>query len=76
MHKVYDLAGRLISVTTAYGTADAGTVSYTYYDDGRKQTETDARGNKATFYYDEAGRLASVVDQTNKQHHIRLRWRE
>ncbi len=27
---VYDLAGQLTSVTYAFGTADAGTVSYTY----------------------------------------------
>lgn len=40
-HNVYDAAGRLTSVTTAYGTADAATTAYTYYNDGRKATETD-----------------------------------
>ncbi len=64
-HNVYDLAGRLTSVTSAYGTADAATTSYTYYDDGRKATETDPRGHTTTYNYDPAGRLTSVVDAVN-----------
>ena len=51
---VYDLAGRLLSVTTAYGTPDAATTSYTYYNDNRKATETDPRGNTTTYNYDPA----------------------
>jgi len=62
MHNVYDLAGRLTSTTMAYGTADATTTSYTYYNDGRKATETDPGGNTTTYNYDPAGRLTSVVD--------------
>jgi YD repeat-containing protein len=61
-HNVYDLAGRLTSVITAYGTADAATTSYTYYDDGRKKTETDPGNHTTTYNYDPAGRLTSVVD--------------
>ncbi|MBZ5726561.1 MAG: hypothetical protein LAP87_16365 [Acidobacteriia bacterium] len=61
-HNEYDLAGRLIAVTTAYGTPDAARTSYTYYDDGRKRTETDAGGHTTTYNYDAAGRLTSVTD--------------
>jgi len=35
---------------------------YTYYNDGRKATETDALGHTTTYNYDAAGRLTSVVD--------------
>jgi RHS repeat-associated protein len=63
-HNVYDAAGRLTSVTTAYGTPDAATTTYTYYNDGRKQTETDPLGptHTTTYSYDPAGRLTSTVD--------------
>ena len=63
-HNVYDAAGRLTSVTTAYGTPDAATTAYTYYNDGRKQTETDPLGptHTTTYNYDPAGRLTSTVD--------------
>src|SRR5439155_4771236 len=63
---VYDLAGQLMSVTSAFGTADAGTVSYTYYLDGRQKTVTDennqSTGLHTTNTYDPAGRLTSVQD--------------
>ena len=61
-HNVYDLAGRLISTTSAFGTAQATTTTYTYYADGRKATDTDARGNTTTYAYDAAGRLISTLD--------------
>ena len=63
-HNVYDAAGRLTSVTTAYGTPDAATTTYTYCNDGRKQTETDPLGptHATTYNYDPAGRLTSTVD--------------
>jgi RHS repeat-associated protein len=59
---VYDTAGRLTSVTTAADVpADARTTGYTYYDDGRKASETDPRGNLTNYAYDKAGRLTSVT---------------
>jgi RHS repeat-associated protein len=63
---VYDLAGQLTSTTYAFGTVDAGTVSYTYYLDGRQKTITDetnqSTGLHTTNTYDPAGRLNSVQD--------------
>jgi RHS repeat-associated protein len=61
-HNVYDSASRLTSATQAFGTADAATTSYTYYNDGRKATETDALSHTTTYNYDAAGRLTSTVD--------------
>jgi RHS repeat-associated protein len=61
-HNVYDAAGRLTSVTQAFGTPDAATTSYTYYDDGRKHTETDPLNHTSTYNYDAAGRLTSTVN--------------
>src|SRR5207244_4105466 len=62
----YDLAGQLTGVTSAYGTTDAGTVSYTYYLDGRQQTITDetnqSTGLHTTNTYDPAGTLTSGQD--------------
>lgn len=51
------MAGRLTSVTAA----DSSQTSYTYYNDGRKATETDP-GHTTTYNYDAAGRLISTVD--------------
>jgi RHS repeat-associated protein len=59
-HHVYDLAGREVSVTRAYGTSNATTTTYTYYDDGRKETETDALGHTTTYTCDIAGDLTGV----------------
>ena len=61
-NNVYDLAGRLTSMTAAFGTAQAATTSYTYYNDGRKATATDPLGHNTTYDYDAAGRLISTVD--------------
>ncbi|QOY86404.1 RHS repeat protein [Paludibaculum fermentans] len=63
---VYDKAGQLTSVTYAFGTADAGTVSYTYDDAGRKLTETDERNHTTTSAYDAAGRVLSVTNALGK----------
>jgi RHS repeat-associated protein len=63
---VYDLAGQLTSVTSAFGTVDAGTISYSYDLDARQQTMTDetnqSTGLHTTNSYDPAGRLISVQD--------------
>ncbi|MFJ2754818.1 RHS repeat-associated core domain-containing protein [Nocardioides sp. NPDC087217] len=49
---VYDLAGRVTSVTTP----DAGTVSTSYWDTGEVKTRTDATGRSQYFEYDAVGR--------------------
>ncbi len=59
---IYDLAGQLSSVTYAYGTVDAGTMTYTYDLDGRRKTVKDELNNTTTNNYDAAGRLTSVQD--------------
>ena len=56
----YDLAGRQIAVTQAYGTANATTTSYTLDAAGRKTAETDALGHVTSYTYDNAGNLTSV----------------
>jgi RHS repeat-associated protein len=61
---VPDLAGQLQSVTQAYGTVDAGTVSYTYDLDGQRKTVKDERVNQTTYNYDAAERLISIQDPT------------
>jgi RHS repeat-associated protein len=61
-HNVYDLAGRLTSMTGAFGAVQTATTSYTYYNDGRKATATDPLGHTTTYNYDAAGRLTSTVD--------------
>ncbi len=53
------------STTTAYGTPQAATTSYTYYNDGRKATSTDPNQNTWHYNYDPAGRLMSTVDAQN-----------
>jgi len=62
---LYDLAGELQSVTYALGTADAGTVQYTYYANGLKETVIDENNNPTTNFYDAANRLTSVKDAQN-----------
>jgi len=59
-HHEYDLAGHELKITRAYGTASAAPTSYSYYDDGRKKTETDALGHTTAYTYDIAGNLTSV----------------
>jgi RHS repeat-associated protein len=58
----YDKAGELLTVTYAYGTADVGTVTYTYDADSRQKTIKDEVGNTTTNNYDAASRLTSVQD--------------
>jgi RHS repeat-associated protein len=62
---IYDLAGQLTSVTYAFGTSDAGTMSYTYDLDSRVASTTDELNNVTTNTYDAAGNLASVKDALN-----------
>ncbi len=62
---VDDLAGQLTSMTYAFGTADAGTMSYSYDLDGRVATTTDELNNVTANTYDAAGNLASVKDALN-----------
>jgi YD repeat-containing protein len=57
----YDLAGRQISVTQAYGTANATTIGYTYDSAGRKTAETDALSHVTNYTYDAAANLLSVA---------------
>jgi RHS repeat-associated protein len=59
-HHEYDLAGRQIKVTRGFNSANSSATSYTYYDDGRKASETDALGHTTSYIYDAAGRLTSV----------------
>ncbi len=54
---VYDALNRM----TRTDFADGSTHLATYRPDGRKDTETDARGVLTTYGYDAAGRLTSVV---------------
>jgi RHS repeat-associated protein len=61
-HNTYDLAGKLLSVTRGFGTSSASTTSFTYYEDGRKQSDTDPLGHTTTSFYDNAGRLITVTN--------------
>jgi RHS repeat-associated protein len=56
----YDLAGRQLSVTQAYGMPNATTTSYTYDNAGRKTSETDALNHSTSYTYDSAGNLLST----------------
>ncbi len=50
---VYDLAGQLLQVRRAVGTAlEQATVTYTYSASGRQASVTDANGNRAELGYD------------------------
>ncbi len=59
----YDLAGRLISVTTAFGAGAPyeATTSYGYDAAGHRTSVTDPRGNVTAFTYDADGRLDTVT---------------
>ncbi len=61
-YNLYDLDGRLTSTTLSYGTPQAATTSYTYYNDGRKATQTDPLGHTTTYNYDAAGRTIGTID--------------
>jgi YD repeat-containing protein len=58
---VYDLAGRLVSVTQAFGTSHATTTTYAYDDAGHKTSETDALGHSTSYTYDAAGNLTATT---------------
>jgi len=57
----YDLSGRQIKVTQAYGAANATATSYAYDNAGRKTSETDALGHTTSYNFDNAGNLLSVT---------------
>jgi RHS repeat-associated protein len=57
----YDLAGRQISVTQAYGTANATTTTTTYDAAGRVTAQTDALGHVTNTTYDAAGNVISAT---------------
>jgi RHS repeat-associated protein len=61
-HHEYDQAGRLIKVTRGFNssTTTPSVTTYSYYDDGRKETEADNLGHTTSYGYDAAGRLTSV----------------
>ena len=52
----YDGAGRLIGVTNAWGTGDAGWATYAYDENGNQTNQTDALNRRTTYFYDALGR--------------------
>jgi len=65
----YDAAGQLTDIIRAYGVTTANGfpatlqqtyAHYTYTNNGLKQTETDANGNKTTYVYDGFDRLSQL----------------
>lgn len=57
----YDPASELLSVTTAFGTANQRTETVTYTPNGKTSTATDAKGNLTAFAYDGVDRLAQTT---------------
>lgn len=58
----YDGAGRVLTVTNAYGTSDAATVTYAYDGLGNQTSVTDARGNTTTYTYNKLGQVLTATD--------------
>ena len=58
----YDGVGRVLTVTNAYGTADAATVTYAYDGLGNRTSVTDPRGNATSYTYDRMGRVLTATD--------------
>jgi len=72
-HNDYDLAGRLIAVTRAYGATDASK-NHLHLLRRWPQAHADRpAGNTTTYTYDAAGRLVTVADAANNQTSNRLR---
>jgi RHS repeat-associated protein len=59
-HYEYDAAGRQTSVTRAYGTADAQTVTYGYDSNGNQVSQA-IGGNTTTFEYDALNRRTKTI---------------
>ena len=60
----YTRRNLLETMTVADNTADAATMSYTYYDDGRAKDITDFRGNTTTSIWHQCcGRIQAQVDE-------------
>ena len=66
---LYDAGGRLLSKTTAVGTKDAATTTYTYDDDNNLVAVTDPLDRTSRFTYDDEERRLSV---TNPAGHVKL----
>jgi RHS repeat-associated protein len=62
---VYDLAGQLLSVTSAYGLPEANTVSYRYDKAGNKEKSFDGKMNLTQYHYDAANHLDKITDALN-----------
>lgn len=56
----YDIVGRVLTTTSAYGTVDALTESVAYTANGRTASLTDGRGNQSIMEYDAFDRLAKL----------------
>ena len=61
-HREYDAAGRVVSETQAWGTAQAATTQYTYDGTGRVLASTDPNGHTTRYGYDAQGNRTSVTD--------------
>jgi len=64
---VYDVRGRLIATTSAFGLPAAETAGYAYDLAGRIATSTAPDGAKATYGYDGLGRLVSVASPSGSR---------
>lgn len=60
----YDAAGRILNVTTGYGTAAASTDAKTYTSNGQVATVTDGNGNVTAYAYDGFDRMWRTCFQT------------
>jgi len=56
--KVYDKAGRLLSVT-----AGGGTTAYSYYDDGSTESVTKLSGSSENYTYNDDGLLCTLTNK-------------
>jgi len=59
-HHEYDAAGRLTTITRGYGSSTPSATTYTYYDNGLKESETDHLQHTTNYVYDAAGCLTSI----------------
>ncbi|MCZ2342760.1 MAG: hypothetical protein LC104_13370, partial [Bacteroidales bacterium] len=62
----YDAADRKTSQTEGYGTGEAATTAYTYYDTGELESVTDPLNNTTTYTYDSRGRRLTSTDPLSR----------